>query len=300
MTEPLTPRSLPRTQILPCLVVVLLLAVPTQSVAQGEAEEEAAEETVVEQEIVQEEEMEDEDALRAKAQNPIANLISLPFQNNTDFGIGPFDRTKNTLNIQPVVPFMLGEKINMINRLILPVIWQPVGESETTTGIGDANYQGWLSPVGSGGPVTWGLGAALVAPTGSKEGITSDKWSAGPSAVVVWQPPGWTAGFVTQNIWSFAGNDSAADVNSFLFQYFINYNLPNAWYLVSAPINIANWEAPSGERWFVPVGGGVGKVFAIGSQKINSSIQAYKFLEKPTGGPDWQLRVQLQFLFPKG
>jgi hypothetical protein len=100
------------------------------------------------------------------------------------------------------------------------------------------------------------------------------------------------------NVWSFAGSGDQ-DINLFTWQYFINYNLPKGWYLSSAPIITANWEAESGDQWTVPFGGGFGKIFRIGKQPMNAQIQAFYNVEKPTHGADWTLRIQLQFLFPK-
>ena len=238
--------------------------------------------------------------LAKQAQNPLSSLISLPFQNNTSFGIGPFDRTQNVLNIQPVVPVTVGSW-NIINRPILPVIYQPdiTAEEGGESGLGDLNYQLFFSPLGSS-PVTWGIGPVILFPTG-KDGLGSDKWAAGPAGVLVYIKDKWVFGGIIQNIWSFAGDSDAADVNQFLFQYFINYNLEKGVYLVTAPIITANWEAPDGDKWIVPVGGGVGKIFAVGSQKINGSVHAYYNVVKPEtlDGPDWSLRLQLQFLFPK-
>jgi len=65
-----------------------------------------------------------DDELRSAVQNPLAHLISLPFQNSTNFSIGPHDRTQNTLNIQPVYPVDIGEWL-LVNRVILPVVYQP-------------------------------------------------------------------------------------------------------------------------------------------------------------------------------
>ncbi len=85
-----------------------------------------------------------------------------------------------------------------------------------------------------------------------------------------------------------------------LIQYFINYNFPSGWYLTSAPINTANWEADAGDKWTVPLGGGAGKVFRLGSQPINANAQAYYNAVTPDDfGADWQFRFQLQLLFPK-
>ncbi len=107
-------------------------------------------------------------------------------------------------------------------------------------------------------------------------------------------------GAIASNIWSFAGEDDRDEVNQFLFQYFVNYNFPTGWYLTSGPIITANWEADSDDRWIVPIGGGFGKVFRLGKLPINASTQAFYNIEHPDSGPEWSLRFQLTFLFPKG
>jgi len=238
--------------------------------------------------------------LAKASQNPVANLISLPFQNNTNFGIGPDDETQNILNIQPVWPVSLNEKWNLITRTILPVVSQPgvlTGGQGRVNGLGDTTFTGFFSPKDSG-ETTWGVGPVFLIPTATDDALGSDKWGAGVSLVVLRMPGKWVIGSLFSNVWSFAGSGDQ-DINSFTWQYFINYNLDNGWYLTSAPIITANWEASSGEKWTVPFGGGFGKLFRIGKQPINGTAQAYYNVEKPTNGPDWQLRLQLQFLFPK-
>ena len=84
----------------------------------------------------------------------------------------------------------------------------------------------------------------------------------------------WVAGALVNNIWSFAGNSDLSSVSAFLLQPFINYNLSQGWYLVTAPIVTANWRAASADKWILPVGGGVGRLFRIGKQPINASLQA--------------------------
>ena len=238
--------------------------------------------------------------LAKQAQNPIANLISLPLQNNTNFGIGPEDETQNILNIQPVLPFGITDSLNLITRTILPVVSQPnilTGGEGRINGLGDMTFTAFVSPKDSGN-VTWGVGPVFLLPTATDEYLGSDKWGAGASAVVLTMPGNWVIGSLLSNVWSFTGSGDQ-DVNLFTWQYFINYNLPSGWYLTSAPIITANWEADSDNTWTVPFGGGVGKIFKIGAQPINGQISAYYNVEKPESGPDWQLRLQLQFLFPK-
>ena len=240
------------------------------------------------------------EALAKAAQNPVADLISLPLQNNTNFGVGPGDDVQNVLNIQPVMPVELSENWNLITRTIAPVIYQPelVPGYGSEFGLGDINTTLFLSPA-KPGKILWGLGPVLSFPTATDKVLGTDKWSAGPSAVALTIRGPWVVGALASNLWSYAGDDDRENVNQFLFQYFINYNLPKGWYISSAPIITANWKADSGDKWTVPFGGGVGKIFRIGKQPMNAQVQAFYNVEKPDNGPDWTLRLQLQFLFPK-
>lgn len=239
-----------------------------------------------------------EKSLAKAAQNPVGALISLPFQNNTNFDVGPADRTQNILNIQPVWPISIAEKWNLITRTIIPVISQPAPGSDRTNGLGDVNFTGFISP-SEPGKWIWGVGPALVFPTATDEVLGAEKWSIGPSVVVLTMPGPWVLGSLLSNTWSVAGSDDRADVNQFLWQYFINYNYPSGFYWTSAPIITANWEAASGQQWTVPFGGGFGKLFKIGKRPVNASIQGFYNVEKPDSGGDWTLRIQVQLLFPK-
>jgi hypothetical protein len=112
-------------------------------------------------------------------------------------------------------------------------------------------------------------------------------------------PGPWVVGTLVRQLWSFAGDDDRQDVSQMLIQPFVNYNLPNGWFLVSAPIITANWEASSDDTWLVPLGGGAGRVFKIGPQPVSVGLQAYYNVEKPEFGLDWSLRFAISFLFPK-
>lgn len=272
------------------LILLVMTLMGTSSWAQEENTEQSQETILTE-----------EQELAKKAQNPIANMISLPLQNNTNFGIGEYDRSQNVLNVQPVIPASLGNW-NLINRFIAPITWQPdvLQEDGTTFGLGDIVYQGFFTPAKSG-KVTWGVGPVLIFPTATDIRLGSEKWSAGPAAIVVAFVNKWVLGGVIYNAWSYAGHKDRADVNSGVFQYFVNYNLPKAWYLTSAPILSVNWNAQKDDQWIVPFGGGAGKIFGIGKQKFNGQVSAYYNVVKPVtmDGPDWSLRFQLVFLFPK-
>lgn len=242
----------------------------------------------------------DTEALAKAVQNPVASMISLPLQNNINTGIGPNDQTQNVLNIQPVWPFELNDEWNLITRTIIPVISQPgylTPNGERINGIGDTTFTAFLSPAETG-DVIWGAGPVFLLPTGKDE-LSADKWGAGISGVALTMPGHWVIGALVNNIWSFAGSGEK-DVNSFLLQYFVNYNFDEGWYFTSAPIITANWEADNDHRWTVPFGGGFGRVFKIGDQPMNAQLSAYYNAVTPDDyGADWQFRVQLQFLFPK-
>jgi len=245
---------------------------------------------------------EDETAELARAaQNPVASLISLPFQNNTTFEFGPREKTLNVLNIQPVWPFELNEDWNLITRTIVPVVSQPslFSGQDRETGLGDTVFTAFLSPSDSG-KLIWGVGPALLLPTATDDRLGADKWGAGPSAVLLAMPGNWVIGSLFSNIWSFGGSGDQ-DVNLFTWQYFVNYNLPNGWYLTSSPIITADWEADrSGDKWTVPFGGGVGKIFRIGSlPPMNAQVQGFYNVERPEFVGRWVLRVQLQLMFPR-
>lgn len=242
--------------------------------------------------FAQDELSEEEAAALAKAsQNPLAKMISLPFQNNTTYGID--GQAQNVLNIQPVYPIGLG-KVNMINRLIAPIITQPLGGDQNKTGLGDLSLTTWFSPT-EVGLVSWGIGPVWQLPTASSDHLGSGEFGIGPSAVALMMVKKWVAGFVINNVWTFG--DVAE--NKFLFQYFVNYNMAKGSYLVSAPIMTANWNAPDGEQWIVPFGGGFGKVFKVGKMPVNFNAQVYYNAVHPTGWGEWQSRFQLQFMFPK-
>jgi hypothetical protein len=235
------------------------------------------------------------DELAQKAANPIADLMSIPFQNNTDFGLGDYDRTRNVLNIQPVVPLAGGK---LITRTIIPFVWLPNVAAETgsfSSGLSDIVFTAFYVP--SGGSLMWGVGPVVELPTGGAS-RGSQKWSVGPSVVVLTQKGPWTLGILANNVWSIAGDADRESVNRGLLQYFIVRQLGNGWYVNSAPVNTVNWKAASGQKVLVPLGAGGGKLVFLGKLPVNLQSQVYYNVVKPDIGPDWQLRFQLQLLLP--
>ena len=239
--------------------------------------------------------------LQKQTQNPVSSLISVPIQNNSNFNIGPFDRTQDVLNIQPVIPAQISTNWNLITRIIQPIVWQPYTNQPTggEYGLGDMNPTFFLSPA-KPGKVIWGVGPTFLIPTATNTILGQGKFGIGPSVVVLMQPGKWTLGALTNNVWSVAGNSSRADVNQFLLQYFVNYNLQKGWFLTIQPIITANWEASSPNRWTVPFGGGIGRIMKLGAQPVNISAQFYANPIRPAGTSPWGMRLQFALLFPRG
>jgi len=264
----------------------------------------------------------DTEGLQKEAQNPVAGLISVPIQSNTNFGIGPFGRNQGVLNIQPVIPVKVNQDWNVIIRWIAPIIWQPApgtanlevfGIEENTPaylaaqdvqahagvfGLGDMTPTFFFSPA-KPHKLIWGAGPMFTMPTATGRVLGQGRLSMGPSIVALVQPGHWTVGALVNNIWSVAGPSDRADVNQMSLQYFINYNLKKGWSISISPTITANWQASSGNVWTVPVGGGVARVFRLGFQPMNASLAFFGNAVHPVGGSPWGMRVQISFLFPK-
>lgn len=233
-----------------------------------------------------------EEELAKIAQNPLANLMSLPIQNSFNTGIGPKDRTQYIMNFQPVIPFAEGK---IITRTVVPLVNQPniLDESGSTTGFSDITFSAFYTT--SIGEVNIGLGPVLNFPT-AKEGLGAGEWGVGPTMVVVVKPGNFVMGALINNIWSIQNDD----INQMLIQLFINYNFENGTYLTTAPAITSNWNASPDNRWTVPLGLGAGKIVKLGGKiPLNVQAGAYYNVEKPRFlGSDWSFKLGATLLLP--
>src|SRR6266849_6200135 len=241
--------------------------------------------------------------LQKATQNPVASLISVPLQNNANFGVNPGYRNQDVLNIQPVIPIGISTDWNLLVRWITPIIYQPVpnapGTPETGEyGLGDMEPSFFISPKHAG-KLIWGVGPVFQLPTATNTYLGQGKLGIGPSTVVLTQPGHWTLGVLANNVWSVAGSGRRPDVNQFLMQSFITYNLQKGWYISLAPIITANWKASRGNVWTVPFGGGIGRITKFGAQPVSLLAQFYGNAVHPANTPAWTMRLQISFLFPK-
>ncbi len=241
--------------------------------------------------------------LQKATQNPVASLISVPLQNNTNFGVNPGYRNQNVLDIQPVIPIGISKNWNLLVRWITPIIYQPApnapGTPETGEyGLGDMEPTFFISPR-KPGKLIWGVGPVFQLPTATNRYLGQGKLGTGPSIVALTQPGHWTLGVLANNVWSVAGSGSRPEVNQFLTQYFINYNLQKGWFIGLAPVITANWEASRGNVLTVPFGGGIGRIMKLGAQPVSLVAQFYGNAVHPANTPSWTMRLQISFLFPK-
>jgi len=232
--------------------------------------------------------------------NPIASLISIPLQLNFDEGFGENgDGERWTLNVQPVVPISIGEDWNMISRTILPVIAQDgvATPGSNQFGLGDTVQSLFFSPkeVGDSG-IVWGAGPVFLLPTASDRLLGGEKWGVGPTGVLLKQEGQITYGMLVNQIWSVAGDDARGDVSQGFVQPFISYtNSKATTFALNAEMSY-DWI---GDQGSVPLNFNVSQLTSLGKQPIQLGIGTRVYLESPSGGPDWGLRFNLTFLFPK-
>lgn len=239
--------------------------------------------------------------LAKKLQNPIADLISVPFQNNANFDYGPNHGTQNILNIQPVVPFHITENWNLITRTILPLVSQPSLQpgGGSTFGTGPTVFTAFLSPKETVNGWLWGVGPVFQIPTASSSKLGSNVWGGGPSAVAVRTDGPWVYGALINNIWSFGGTSGpgGSRYSVLTAQPFVNYNFGGGWFVGTSPIITANWYA-SGGKWTLPLGAQGGRLVKLFDKlPVNFSAGAYYNAIQPEVGPNWQLRTQVTFVF---
>lgn len=256
-------------------IILLLLGISSKAIAQDDAAE-----------------------LAKKLANPIASLISVPFQNNTDYGIGELKGTRNTLNFQPVIPISINENLNMITRVVLPIVSQYniTGRGEEQGGLGDAVVSAFFSPTNSK-KLTWGVGPALLVPIGTNDFLTAKKFGMGPTAVALKQMNGWTVGGLINQIWSVAGAEERSDISQMFIQPFFAYNWKSGAGIGANMEITENWKASTTTIWLNPT---VSAVTSLGKQKAQFALGPRLNLAAPEGGKaDWGWRAVLVLLFPK-
>lgn len=236
--------------------------------------------------------------LAKKLANPIASLVSVPFQNNTDYGIGDLQGTRNTMNFQPVLPISLNKDWNVITRIVAPYVTQynVTGVGEKQSGLSDAVMSAFFSPKNSE-KLTWGVGPAFLLPIATNDLLATKKFGMGPTAVALRQANGWTLGALVNQLWSVAGNADRPDVSQMFLQPFLVYNWKSGAGLGANMELTQNWKASTTTVWLNPT---LSAVTALGKQKTQFVVGPRFNLAAPEGGKaDWGWRAVVIFLFPK-
>ena len=237
--------------------------------------------------------------LAKKLSNPVASMISVPFQFNWDTGIGPKDADRVVLNVQPVFPFSLNEDWNLISRTILPISYldSTADGVDSAFGLGDTVQSFFFSPKEptTSGWIT-GVGPVLLLPTATEDAFKSKQWGLGPTAVALRQHDGWTYGGLANHIWGVNNPSDREKISATFLQPFVSYTTPNAVTFLATTESTYDWKA---EQWTVPIIAAVSKLTSIGDQKVSFQLGGRYYAEAPDGGPDWGLRFTAVFLFPK-
>jgi hypothetical protein len=248
---------------------------------------------------------EDASELAKKLSNPVAALISVPFQFNYDQDIGPQrDGDRLTMNFQPVVPMSISEDWNLISRTILPLTTQSdvIPGAGNQNGLGDILQSLFFSPkqTTSNG-IIWGAGPALLVPTATDDLLGGKKWGLGPTAVLLKQSHGWTYGFLANHLWSIASvrgnNNDRPDISSTFLQPFLSYTTPDAWTYGVNTESSYDWKH---EQWSVPLNFTVAKLTKLGETPVSFTVGARYWADAPDAGPHgWGVRFVVTLLFPR-
>jgi hypothetical protein len=240
----------------------------------------------------------DTTALAKATQNPVGDLTAVPLQFNFNSGGDLVDQTFFNLNFQPVVPFRVGQW-NIIARTIVPINSMPAGADTRVSGVGDIQEQIYVSPA-KVGKVIWGVGPVFSFPTATASALKTGTWAGGFGAVVLAMPGPWVIGGLVNQYWPMSDVGDAPKTDLFVFQPFVNYNFGKGYAIAFAPLISANWDAPDGNQWTVPLGLGITRTTVFNGRPMSLGVQYYDNVERPSGSAGQQLKFVVSFLYPRG
>jgi len=236
--------------------------------------------------------------LAKTTQNPVGDIVSVPFQFNFNNGGAYQDQTFFNLNFQPVIPIHITKSVTLINRTIIPIDSVPTGNGTNSSGVGDIQNEMFFTPV-KPHKIIAGVGPAFSFPTATASPVKTGTWAGGVSGVLLMMPGPFVLGSLFQQIWPMSDTGGAPETNLFLWQYFINYNFGKGWALATAPSITANWDAVEGQQWTVPVGGGISRTLVFNRQPMTLSFQYYHNAKRPDNANSNTVRFAMVLIFPQ-
>jgi hypothetical protein len=237
-----------------------------------------------------------DDDLTKQFHNPLGSLTALPMQLDVDFNIGDKRETGYTYTFQPIFPVKLSEDWTMVSYTIIPITSMPDASGDRNTGLGDIEVFLYFTPAKPKGSFIWGVGPNVVFPTATNSNLGSEKWSVGPAMTLGYQKGSWTAFGLFDNVWS-VGGWGDTPVNTFNLQYYSTWQSPGSWFLITNYVVSADWNAPSGERWNVPLGAGVGSMVKFKKLSGAAYVQSSYSVVAPTTASNWGVMLAFELIF---
>jgi hypothetical protein len=241
----------------------------------------------------------EETGLAKATQNPVGDIVSVPFQFNFNNGGAYNDSTFFNLNFQPVIPIHLNKKVTLISRTIVPINSIPTGNGTSSSGVGDIQEQTFFTPAKTY-KIIVGVGPTFSFPTATATPAKTGTWAGGLSGVLLAMPGPFVVGSLFSQLWPMSDSGGSPKTNAFLWQYFINYNFGKGWALATAPSMTANWDAVEGQRWTIPVGGGISRTLVFQKQPMTLGAQYYHNVKRPDNSYSNTLRFVVVLIFPQG
>jgi hypothetical protein len=235
--------------------------------------------------------------LAKSVHNPFADFVKVPIQSTTGFQVGRHHNAGDSLNIEPLVPFSFSAQWDLIAQPSLTVTYLPSPHEQF--GLEDLQTSFFLTPA-SATTWIWGVGPIFQFPTATSDVLGTGRWSAGPTAAVVYSEGPWFNGINASQLMSFAGNRARGSVNQTYVEAEVSYNFESGWYVDCDPQMTFDWTADAANGWTIPMGGDVGKAFNIGSHAMSLQVGAYDLVNRPDSAPQWIIRINATFLFPTG
>jgi hypothetical protein len=236
--------------------------------------------------------------LAKETQNPVGDIVSVPFQFNFNSGGAYQDQTFFNLNFQPVIPIHLTPKLTYIARTIVPIVSIPTGNGVGYSGVGDIQEQTFFTPAHPG-KIILGVGPSFSFPTATAYPAKTGTWAGGGSVVVLAMPGPFVLGSLFVQLSPMTDSGGEPKVNNFLWQYFVNYNFGKGWALSTAPSITANWDIHSGQKWTVPYGGGITRTLVFAGQPMSLGFQYYYAPVRPSNAASSTVRFNVVLIYPQ-